>query len=265
MKRPLALFPTIVTLGSCALLLLHGPVFQVPGYSDFADRLTLRGVPHARDVLSNVGFAIVGAWGWYRLWPERFDVTLRRGWWGYVLFLAGLTLTALGSAFYHLAPDNDRLVWDRLPIALVCAGLLAAVRAESRPGADARRDALLLTLAAVGSVAWWRLTDNPPGSGDLRPYLLLQGLPLVLIPIWQWTSAAPRADRAWFGLALLLYLAARAAEFHDHELLAALGWVSGHTLKHLLATLAAAAIVWRLAHRRRDSELNRDPRGSTRL
>lgn len=251
MKRLLALLPATATLGAAALLLLHGPVLQIPGYNDFADHATQLGIPHARNVISNFGFAIVGAWGLLRLWPRRFDPALRRGWWGYALFLAAVTLTAFGSAFYHLAPSNGRLVWDRLPIALACAGLLAAVRAESRAGADGRRDAVLLSLAAVVSVAWWRLTDTPPGSGDLRPYLLIQGLPLVLIPLWQWTSPASRADRMWFGLAILLYVAAKVAELQDQQLFAALGCVSGHTLKHLLASLAVAAIVISLSRRPR--------------
>ncbi|MDM5181921.1 hypothetical protein PO883_32625 [Massilia sp. DJPM01] len=32
-------------------------------------------------------------------------------------------LTAFGSSWYHLAPDDTRLVWDRLPIALACVSL----------------------------------------------------------------------------------------------------------------------------------------------
>ena len=261
-RRLLALLPTIVTLAAAALLLIHGPVLQIPGYNDFADRATLLGVPNARDVISNLGFAIVGVWGLLRLWPRRLDPGLRRGWWGYALFLAAVTLTAFGSAFYHLAPSNGRLVWDRLPIALACAGLLAAVRAESRAGADSRRDAALLSLAAVGSVVWWRLTDIPPGSGDLRPYVLIQGLPLVLIPLWQWTSAASSIDRGGFGLALLLYVAAKVAEFQDRQLFAALGCISGHTLKHLLASLAVVAIVVSLSRRCHDVGVDRGSVGN---
>ena len=63
----------------------------------------------------------------------RADASLNAGRHGYRLFLVGLLLTAFGSGLYHLAPDNARLVWDRLPIALACAGLLAAVRAECLP------------------------------------------------------------------------------------------------------------------------------------
>src|SRR6185369_5256246 len=160
------------------------------------------------------------------------------GWPGYLLFLASLVLTAIGSAYYHWAPDNARLVWDRLPIALACAGLLSAVWAETRPRPGGGHTTGL-ALFAVASVAWWVFTDRQ-GHGDLRPYLLMQGLPLVLIPLWQAIYRAPPRDRAAFGLALVLYVLAKVAEVLDHQLLALLGGLSGHTLKHLLATAAAA-------------------------
>jgi len=47
--------------------------------------------------------------------------TFRSSLYGYWLFLIGLLLTAFGSSFYHLAPNNARLIWDRLPID--CLGL----------------------------------------------------------------------------------------------------------------------------------------------
>ena len=29
-----------------------------------------------------------------------------------------MLLTAVGSSYYHLAPDNERLFWDRLPMTI---------------------------------------------------------------------------------------------------------------------------------------------------
>jgi hypothetical protein len=111
---------------------------------------------------------------------------------GHLLFLVALVLTAVGSGIYHLSPGDARLVWDRLPIALGCAGLLASVRAGTRGGSA--RTAVAPCVAAVASVLWWRIT-NGTGEGDLRPYLLLQGLPLVLIPLRQAIYGAPRSHR----------------------------------------------------------------------
>jgi len=240
--------PTIITVGSAAILVLHGPIAQPVHYHEFADHSVASGIPHAADVLSNAGFAVVAIWGWLVLWPRRASEQLRAGWPGYRLFLIALLLTAFGSAFYHLAPDNARLVWDRLPIALACAGLIVGVRGDTRPGSNTEIEALGLALFAIASVAWWVYTDKS-GAGDLRPYLLLQGLPLVLIPLWQAIHRAPRTDRIAFAAAMALYVLAKIAELLDHEIAAALGFVSGHTLKHLIATMATAAIVWGLTRR----------------
>jgi hypothetical protein len=66
------------------------------------------------------------------------------------------------------------------------------------------------------------------GRGDLRPYLLLQILPILLVPLWQ---------------------AIHGSDLNDHELLATFTFISGHAVKHLLATLAAGLIVGRLVQR----------------
>jgi hypothetical protein len=241
MTRMMDRLPPMVIGVAVAGLLLHGPIPQLPHYHDFADRRLLWGIGNGADVLSNAGFALVGLWGLYRLWPVRRAPGTVRGWPGYALFLASLVLTAFGSGYYHLDPDNARLVWDRLPIALACAGLMTGVFADTHPGFEAGRATVLLALGAALSVAWWYFTERA-GHGDLRPYLLLQGLPLVLVPLWQAASGAPRADRVAFGLAIGLYVAAKAAELNDRAVLEALGWMSGHTLKHLLATVSSALI-----------------------
>lgn len=253
MRSILRRLPTVLTIVLGLLVLLLGPIAQPPDYNNFADRAPLLGVAHGADVLSNAGFALVALWGWLTLWPRRHGPALLHGWIGYRLFLAGLLLTALGSGWYHLAPDNQRLVWDRLPIALTMAGLLAAVRAECVPDSRATRYTLIITLAAVLTVAWWHYTDQTRPPGDLGPYLALQSLALVLIPLWQSAYRAPLADRIAFDAAIALYVFAKLAEFYDRELLAALGFMSGHTLKHLLAVAASAVLVGRLSQRSRGS------------
>jgi hypothetical protein len=240
--------PTIITVGLIAILALHGRIAQPAHYHNFADQSALLGIPHAGDVLSNAGFAVVAIWGWLALRPRRASAALRGGWPGCRLFLIGLLLTAFGSAFYHLAPDNLSLIWDRLPIALVCAGLIAGVRGDIFGGSNTALETTVLALYAVASVAWWAITERH-GAGDLRPYLLLQGLALILIPLWQAIHRAPRPDRIAFGTAMGLYILAKLAEVFDHEIATALGFVTGHTLKHLIATAATAAVVWGLTRR----------------
>ncbi|MBR0895432.1 hypothetical protein JQ616_10780 [Bradyrhizobium tropiciagri] len=240
--------PTLITLGIIAAFAVHGRIAQPAHYNDFADHSALFGIPHAGDVLSNAGFALVAIWGWLALWPRRNSAQLRAGWPGYRLFLIGLFLTAFGSAYFHLAPGNGRLTWDMLPIALAGAGLLVGVRGDTRPGSRTNIEAIALALFAVAGVACWVFTDSH-GAGDLRPYLLLQVLPLILIPLWQAIDRAPRTERLAFAAAMALYVVAKLAEVLDHQMANTLGSVSGHTLKHLIATAATAAIVWGLTRR----------------
>ena len=248
MKSMRYYIPTVVTLGLAAAALWHGPIAQLDHYHDFADQQTLLGIPHFGDVVSNIGFALLALIGWINLAPARNEAALRDSWPGYRLFLIGLCLTAFGSTYYHLAPDNSRLVWDRLPIALACGGLLSGVWSDVRQKRCNLLSAIL-GLLAIFSVAWWHYTEQS-SAGDLRPYLLLQVLPIILIPLWQWLYDRSKTERISFAWALVLYVVAKVAEVNDHQIAAWLGGgLTGHTLKHLLATLAAATIVMRLVHR----------------
>ena len=105
-----------------------------------------------------------------------------------------------------------------------------------------------LLAAGFASVLWWSATEAR-GSGDLRPYLLLQGAPLVLIPLWQAIHRSPRGERIAYGIAIALYVLAKVAEVNDRAILDGLGVVSGHTVKHLLAAAGAAMIAVALARR----------------
>lgn len=253
MKPALAFLPVVVTLLSLGAMLVHGPIAQTENYHAFADLDQRLGMPNASDVLSNLGFALVGLWGICKLWPQRRHPRLQPASPGYALFLIGLTLTAIGSGYYHLAPDNARLIWDRLPIALACAGLLAGVWSETAlPRQHVVVASTLLALYSLASVLWWSFTERQ-GQGDLRPYLLLQILPIMLIPLWQTLYRSPTADRLAFGAALLLYVCAKLTEIYDVALFTMTNQlISGHTLKHLLATAAAAVLVRRLIERTRE-------------
>ena len=149
--------PTLLTLAIAAGLLAYGPIVQPAAYHAFADIRHWLGVPHAFDVLSNLPFALVALIGLGTLWPRRRHPALARAWPGYALFLLALLATAFGSTWYHLAPDDARLVWDRLPIAVASVALLAAVRADTAPGTRIGAWLAMLVPAAVASVFWWQI------------------------------------------------------------------------------------------------------------
>lgn len=222
---------------------LHDPVPQDQAYHRFADGRTLLGVGNALDVLSNAGFALVGALGLLALRRSATFLDPRERYPWMVLF-AGVALTSLGSAWYHLHPSDATLVWDRLPMTLGFMGLFAALIAERvslRLGLGLLAPLVLL---GAGSVAYWR------HSGNLVPYLAVQFYPLAAVPLLLWLYPARYTRDEDLLLALGWYLAAKLAESYDAPVYQFLGAVSGHTLKHLLATVGAGWLVHMLAVRR---------------
>ena len=231
-----------VGLALIVALTMFGPIAQLANYHSFADQRTLFGIANAGDVLSNLGFLLVAIYGLTTLRAARRDDPARLA---YLVFFSAIGMTAVGSTWYHMAPDDARLVWDRLPIAVACAALLAAALRDAYPKTvPATLSLVLLTGFGALSVFWWSW------SGDLRFYLLIQAAPLVLIPVLQWQSNTPMAQRTLFFVAIGLYVWAKLFEVADQAVLQALGFVSGHTIKHLLA-VAAACVLARAFTRRR--------------
>ena len=108
----------------------------------------------------------------------RFQFSVER--WPYVIFFVGVLLTAAGSAYYHLAPDNETLFWDRLPMTIAFMALVASQivdRINIRAGL-----ALLVPMLLLGaaSVVYWRVTERA-GAGNVMPYGILQGYSMVIL------------------------------------------------------------------------------------
>ena len=233
-----------LALLAAVVLAVHGPIPQWAHYHRFADTRAWAGVPNVCNVLSNLPFALVGGWALWR-W-RRLPLVGALAWRG---FAVALVLTAFGSSGYHWAPGNTSLVFDRLPIAWACAALTCGFLAQR---VDARWAGVAPLVTAWGvataSVLYWWFTEQR-GVGDLRPYLLVQFLPMLIVPAALGMKMAPVgsgavvSDRAWWAV-LALYGLAKLAESADAPMYAALsGAASGHMLKHLLAAAAAAVVV----------------------
>jgi hypothetical protein len=223
------------------------PAAQDPAYHRMADGRMLLGVPNALNVLSNLPFVLVGALGLWGLGGRRVRFLDPRERWPYRVFFAGLLLTGLGSAYYHLAPDNARLAWDRLPLAVTLMALFAAIIAERL---SVRMGLLLLPLLVAlgaGSVLTW-YRGELLGNGDLRLYGMVQFYPLLAVPILLFLQ--PRySGGGWLLGAILLYALAKAFEALDAPIFGLGRALSGHTLKHLFAALSGYA-VWRMLQTR---------------
>lgn len=233
----------LVSIVSALIVWSQPPIAQDQAYHAFADARPLAGIPNWQNVLSNVPFVLVGILG-LRAWLSRFRAGIgapeRAGW--FSLFF-GVMLTGFGSAYYHWNPNNSTLVWDRLPMAISFTALFAAIIGE-RISHHAYRW-LLWPLAGIGvaSVLYWSATELQ-GVGDLRLYVMVQFLPLLLIPVMMALYQPRWSHGRLIFAALGLYALAKAAEVYDGEIYAALGdTVSGHALKHLLAATGCWMLV----------------------
>lgn len=216
----------IAVFGTLIYVMSLGPIPQDLEYHRFADTRGLFGIPNAGDVLSNLPFLLAGLYG-LKVIRSRPPGAMARAW--TVLFI-GVALVSFGSAYYHWAPDNASLVWDRLPMTIGFMGLFVALSGEF---VDARRASqLLIPMILVGfsSVVVWAITD------DLRFYAWVQGMPLLVIVVYLALFRPAYSHRAMLLAALLLYVLAKVTETYDEVVFEAMGGLlSGHSIKHLLA------------------------------
>ncbi len=232
--------------GSAALL-LAGPIPQDPAYHAFADGRAFLGIPNFWDVATNAPFVAVGLLGAALVWRASLRDPAEK--WILAAVFGSLALTGLGSAYYHWAPDNARIVWDRLPLALLFTGYLAAVMAERIDARAGARLAPPLLAFGAASVLYWGWTESR-GAGDLRLYVLAQFLTiaLVLLAVLLFPPRYTRsADLLWAAAA---YGLAKGCEALDRPIFDLGNLWSGHTLKHLFAALAAALILSMVLRRR---------------
>jgi hypothetical protein len=219
---------------------------QPQSYHAFADQRSLLGIPNFGDVVSNLPFAVIGLLGIVFLLRSGSDpasghfLDLRERW-PYLVAFVGLLLTAFGSSYYHLDPNNARLVWDRLPMTVVFMSMVAAVIAER---VQLRLGLILLPLLlliGIASVLQWYASELD-GVGDLRFYAAVQAysalvLLIVLLFPTRYSRGSDLANIVGF------YALAKVLELLDKPIFHAGHMVSGHTLKHLAA---AAAGYWLL-------------------
>lgn len=228
----------VVAALAIAVAFLLDPIPQDPAYHDFADSREFFGVPNFWNVVTNLPFLFVGTIG-FGLLRRLASPVLRTH---YLVLCTAVALIAVGSAWYHHAPSNSTLVWDRLPMTVAFMVLVSAIVADRVSWLAGR--ALLWPLVAVGiaSIAWWVRTEAA-GQGDLRPYAIVQFLPMLLMPmiLLMWKQNALSTKSLWLGFGA--YAAAKLAEQCDALIFAATGSFSGHSLKHLLAALTAWCIV----------------------
>ena len=239
----------LTALVGIALFAFVDPIPQDPAYHELADDRAGAGFPNVLNVISNLPFLLVGVYG-SLLVARNPDIARSRAlFWAWHVFFTGLVLTSFGSGFYHWAPDNASLVWDRLPMTVGFAGFITILIGECVSLRAARIMLLPLLLAGIATVVYWAYTEAV-GAGDLRPYAMIAVFPMLLTPaiLVLYRGSSDIVPAIW--IMLLLYATAKFFEHFDAQTYAALGFVSGHSLKHLFIAASTIPLIMVLRRRR---------------
>jgi hypothetical protein len=210
------------------------------GGNHFVDTRSWLGLPNTLDVLSNLPFAIFGVWGLLRLGRVRkpSERYISRASFVLVLFFVGLIFTTFGSSLYHLAPSDNTLLWDRAGMAFAFAGVLG-IAASERVSA---RSGIWLGLASLlaGLLALWVWSH----TSDVLPWMTYQFGGMGFVLALAVTKVIPKSLGVSLAAIVGYYAAAKVLEATDHAVFEGTGqFVSGHTLKHLVASLAAWPVI----------------------
>ncbi|XP_064969951.1 uncharacterized protein LOC135615417 isoform X3 [Musa acuminata AAA Group] len=203
------------------------------------------GIPNTLNVISNIPFLFVGIVGltlcFYR---NYFRLRLQGEIWGWSIFFLGVTAVAFGSSYYHLKPNDARLVWDRLPMTVAFTSIMAIFIIERVDEKTGTTSIAPLVIAGILTILYWRFFD------DLRPYALIQFLPCIIIPLMAILIPPMYTHSSYWLWAAGFYLLAKVEEAEDKQIYK---WtnhiVSGHTLKHLFAAMVPVFLTLMLAKR----------------
>jgi hypothetical protein len=244
LRRPLILALSLIAI---IVVFLAPPIAQSPAYHLFADQQEIFGVPHFWNVISNLPLAIVGVLGVFAVRQIAMQKDIAQVARLYYLFFWGVFFCGIGSAYYHYAPSNATLVWDRLPMAVTFMTFFGIILNHYASPKFAGLFVLLLSLTGILSVLYWDFTETR-GAGDLRFYALVQFLPLLLMPviIFKRDSTVLRAKYIW--LLILFYALAKIFESLDQQIYAISGVMSGHPIKHVFAAIGAYMVICSLKY-----------------
>lgn len=226
-------------LGMFLFFFLKAPLPQDLSYHNFIDKRSLFGIPNAGDVLSNVFFLVVGILGVLEVTGQKTLVTKKSWFW----FFLSILLVAPGSAYYHWEPNNQTLVWDRLPMSMGFMALYIALLSEH---VNLKFEKLTHFALFVGvlSVITWAITD------DLRFYFWVQFSSFITIPLILGLFPSYFTKKSYYSIALTFYALAKWTEIKDKEIFFGTGeLMSGHSLKHILSAVGLMALWWMIKTR----------------
>ena len=243
----------ILSVAMVLAAMIVPPIPQPAEYHEFADQRFLFGIPNFFDVASNIAFLLAGIAGLIFLLHSRVSIISKAfaglpERWPYLILFLSVAMASVGSAYYHLAPDNDRLVWDRLPIATGIMALLAATLSERISPKVGLPLLPVLIAVGAGSVMHWYWSEQR-AAGNLNFYIVVQFYSLLVIFLLGIFFPSRYTRGTDMHTVMMLYGLAKLAEIRDREIYELGHVMSGHTAKHLLAALAICWILRMLIKR----------------
>jgi hypothetical protein len=220
-------------------LLAWGPVELTAQAHKYADDRAWFGVAGAANVWVNAAMFAAGAWGWRATWSSHWPPHLRTPW---QLFHLCAMVSAAAAALYHTRPHDTLFVLTHIATAsgfvMLTLGLLAE-RVHARFGSLPVCLMVLAGIALTGSAMLFAQSQG--ASLDMRPLLLLEVIPVLVIPAGALSLPGRSTGVFDWIVVLALYTLAKLLETGDAFILEASGWISGHTLMHLALS---AAVGW---------------------
>lgn len=206
------------------------PIPQSQEYHLFADRLTFFSIPNFWNVISNLPFVIIGSFGMLTIFNSQKNNPLKTS---FVWFFIGIIFTGFGSAYYHYNPNDGTLVWDRLPMTISFMSFLSIIFGEFINLEIGKKALYPFLFLGILSIGYWIVFQ------DLRMYVLVQFLPISLVPIILFLSQNNLKLKKYFWMILVAYIIAKFLESYDLFIYTTTyKLISGHTLKHFAAAIA---------------------------
>ena len=228
---------SIAIIGLAGIFILS-PIEQQKEYHNFCDSETIFNIPNYWNVVSNIPFLIIGLIGLYK------SSTLLESKIQYILFFLGISLVSIGSGYYHLNPNNDTLVWDRLPMTIAFMSLFSIIISEFIDLKIGLKSLFPLVLVGLLSVVYWIVFN------DLKIYILVQFYPVLAILTILIFFKSKYNLTIGYWLLLLAYIIAKIFEHFDYQTQYVLKILSGHTLKHLVISIGIFSFLYTCINRK---------------
>jgi hypothetical protein len=220
----------VISIIAIVAIFFIKPITQSQEYHNFADHIKLFSIPNFWNVISNLPFVIIGSVGVCSVLKHLEYYFLQQS---YIWLFIGITLTGFGSGYYHYNPNDTSLIWDRLPMTISFMSFLSIIIGEFINDNFGKKSLYPFLFIGILSIVYWVVLE------DLRMYVLVQFLPILLIPIVLFLSKSNLKLKKYFWLILTTYLAAKFLESYDLFIYSSTNkLISGHTLKHFVATIA---------------------------